>query len=198
MAHARTTRTTALALLGSTIVLVLSCCGGSRRSFVPPPGAPVVASAQGVQTSAVPALRGSTAGLEAAGRMMASGRLSMAVATVLASAAATAAARRGVGRGRRSPHSLRAAEKTEKTEKTEKLEKKESQSDDGFVMPRTPEEEQKMTQQEMWTSDFDRLSDSEKISDPGTLFAIAVVAIPSIVGAGLLLTLNQESGGDLE
>eukprot|EP00929_Paragymnodinium_shiwhaense_P026700 TRINITY_DN15817_c0_g1_i1.p1 TRINITY_DN15817_c0_g1~~TRINITY_DN15817_c0_g1_i1.p1 ORF type:complete len:211 (-),score=55.30 TRINITY_DN15817_c0_g1_i1:303-851(-) len=81
---------------------------------------------------------------------------------------------------------------------TKKEKARESQSDDGFIMPRNPEEEAAYqasmgaggddTKEKMWRSDFDDLPDSEKLLDFSTQTAIWSVLIPVFIGAYVLVT----------
>lgn len=78
-----------------------------------------------------------------------------------------------------------------------KEEKRESRSDDGFIMPRSPEEEQAYqatlkgegeTKEKYWRSEFDDLPIEEQFTDWTTQTAIWSIIIPISIGAYVLVT----------
>jgi len=67
-----------------------------------------------------------------------------------------------------------------------------SRSDDGFVMPQSAEEEKELQKKQgFWRSDFDNLSDGEKLSSPFVIGTLLVTALPFVWGTSVLL-----SGGE--
>mmetsp|Transcript_39547 Transcript_39547/g.93093 ORF Transcript_39547/g.93093 Transcript_39547/m.93093 type:complete len:125 (-) Transcript_39547:110-484(-) len=55
---------------------------------------------------------------------------------------------------------------------------------DDYKMPKTPEEEAAiMKEKGFWKSEFDDLSDQEKVTSPVVLFVIAIITVPFAISA---------------
>mmetsp|Transcript_34609 Transcript_34609/g.78216 ORF Transcript_34609/g.78216 Transcript_34609/m.78216 type:complete len:156 (+) Transcript_34609:56-523(+) len=66
-----------------------------------------------------------------------------------------------------------------------------SESDDGFIMPATAEEEKAYQEKEgFWRSDFDELSDGEKLGSPIVVVTLVLTVLP-FLGGSLFLILNS-------
>mmetsp|Transcript_5924 Transcript_5924/g.14049 ORF Transcript_5924/g.14049 Transcript_5924/m.14049 type:complete len:164 (+) Transcript_5924:68-559(+) len=62
-----------------------------------------------------------------------------------------------------------------------------SQSDDGFIMPQSAEEEKELQEKQgFWRSEYDDLPDSEKIQNPLVIFTVIVCILPFAWGSSIL------------